>query len=180
MSIELNNIFDLEKSALTAHEVNKDEYSSLKEIVNIWQRVASERKSEEVFKDSECALFLISSGFQSKDPSFQMFVCKDSNGTPQALMRIRDAGFFLEIMALAANPTNIGIGQNRQLRGAGTCLLAKAEEIALLRKKEAIRLISLPTSLKFYEKRGFVVEDSTNLELFMPLSERSLKAANVG
>lgn len=180
MSIELNNVLDLETPGLAAYEIAEKDYPTLKKIVSIWGEVASKRRGEPIFGDSEAALIMVLSGFRSKDPSFQMFVCRDSKGEPQAFMRTYNNGYCLEIMALAANPINIGIGQDRQLRGAGSCLLAKAEEVARSRKIEAIRLFSLSSSLGFYMKKGFLVEDSTNLELFKLLSKKSEEADNVG
>lgn len=63
------------------------------------------------------------------------------------------------VALLVTNPINIRSIVNENLtnkvKGAGTCLLQKAEDIAIQEGKDSIQLYPLSSAVTFYKKNGF-------------------------
>jgi hypothetical protein len=87
------------------------------------------------------------------------YICKDKNGNDQGMMKTEMKVNQVYVAFLVTNPINIRskVNENEpnKVKGAGTCLLLKAEEIALNEGKDSVSLYPLPTAVSFYEKNGF-------------------------
>lgn len=78
----------------------------------------------------------------------RVYVCKDMESRFQGIMILEEYPTEILLKRLAANPSN-------QIRGAGTTLVMKAFQDAVLKGKN-VSVLPTQSSKSFYQKRGFV------------------------
>jgi GNAT superfamily N-acetyltransferase len=99
-----------------------------------------------------------------KSPLLEIWLCKDSQGNLQGIMKISEKKYGIHVHYLATHPNNLRLSLNKQepnrVFGVGSLLLSKAKQIAEERGKKEVDLQAISTSVEFYEKQGFTEEDS--------------------
>ncbi len=135
-------------------------------IVSIWQRVAG-NKGKQATILSEKSQFIdcltVSSLILGTLQPLSAYICKDENANSQGMMMLQLKTDHVYIQYLVTNPINIrssvNNGETKKVRGVGTCLLNKAEEIAVQEGKGSIQLHSFASAVPFYRKGGFSCVD---------------------
>lgn len=164
---------EIKNSALRAEKINISDYPEAMKIASVWQRVAEEKEMQAISETereqfSDCAYISESFVYDFKDlddPS-TIYACKDLDGNYQGFMGICVQENKVYVELLVTNPINIRSQINEQetkkVRGARTCLLNMAEEIAIQEGKESVYLTPLDSAVGFYQKNGFTTGPSTN------------------
>lgn len=149
---------------LIAEKVSEE--SEVRRIASVWKKVAQEKSAlascDEKQQFTDCVEIADSFAYA---PRFVVwndsthYICKDEKGNAQAMMSLKLEPERVYVSLLVTNPINISSRVNRdephRVRGAGTALLQKAEDIALQEGKSSVYLIPYSSAVPFYEKNGF-------------------------
>lgn len=139
---------------------------SCAKVARVWESVARE-KAQIATDPTERTQFIscanisssIATSLQFPSDYRSYYTCKDEQGLDQAMMILEVKSNHVYVAYLVTNPINIrsSVNENEpdKVKGAGTCLLQKAEEIAIHEGKESIKLYALSSAITFYEKNGF-------------------------
>ena len=157
------------QNTLRAEKINIFHYPEAKRIASIWATVAREKEKlattlSEKEQFSSCAGISEAMASSLSWPQFyqDIYVCKDSYGNFQGMMKIAMNTDEVYIALLVTNPINIRSPVNaeewKKVSGAGTTLLHKAEELAIQKDKTSLRLHPLESAVEFYKKNGFVFD----------------------
>lgn len=178
MSVNLEGTsgLDLVGSFLYVHRVSPEEYFVLQQIIQIWQQTIAE-KVEKVqtrleisrFRDCRSILNAIAVSLNPKcAEQYQTFLCVSDNNVPHGIMQIKKSDSSPEdliVHTLVTNPINLrsSVNQNEENRveGVGSFLLRNAEQIAREQGKQRVRLIPYQSALLFYQKLGFIADESS-------------------
>lgn len=167
--IESNLLFDtFEEPVLKAEKISVyyDGFEAAK-IAAAWKTVAFEKANLATVENEKNQFYAcanisdcVASSLEYPSANKSYYTCKDKLGNDQAMMVCQVNYDHVYVNFLVTNPHNIHSTVNdrepNKVKGAGTCLLQKAEEIAIKEGKEFVCLTPLPTAVSFYEKNGFV------------------------
>lgn len=158
---------------LSVEKINIANYPGVIQMTHAWEAIAKQKEAaidaeESTFEENafvDCRLMCdgIRYSMENPHPIQEIYACKDRKGNIQGLMVLSIGENDLSIAHLVTHPNNICSFEKHQesdrVRGAGSCLMRKAEEIALERnKREGIVLSPTPLAIPFYEKLGFILE----------------------
>lgn len=103
------------------------------------------------------------------------YTCKDEKGNDQGMMVVQAQQNHVYVALLVTNPINIRSSVNdnepNKVQGAGTCLLNKAEEIAIMEGKDYVRLTPLNSAVAFYKKNGYHFEGWSMVKTVLKIEE---------
>jgi hypothetical protein len=152
---------------LRAQSIAACEFPSAAKVLSAWAGIAREKakspqatdSEKEQFKSCEWISNTIAKRLSDVENENAIYACKDSERNIQGAMVLDKKQPYLYIELLTTNPTNIRSAVNKdepkKVRGAGTCLLHKAEEVAAGKGKTKIKLIPESSAQEFYSKNGF-------------------------
>ena len=161
--------FEVEKNqmGLRAEKISPFERATAAKVAEVWKKIAREKATLAIletektqFEDCADLSDWISDTLSDLEPEESAYVCKDKKGNEQAIIVYTLESEELYVDYLVTNPINIRSAVNdtekSKVKGAGTCLLKKMEEIALREGKNAVSLCPLGSAVGFYEKNGFL------------------------
>jgi hypothetical protein len=152
---------------LRAELISIDDYPTASKVISAWANVAQEKAINPLTTDVEKDQFngcrwisnTIVDCLTYPATNYSIYACKDTEGNIQGAMVLEVMLSHIYIDYLVTNPINIRSAVNqhelKKVTGAGTCLLHKAEEVAIQYGKETIRLTPLKSAINFYLKNGF-------------------------
>ncbi len=152
---------------LRAELVCIDDYPTARKVISAWASIAKEKANNPLATDSEKDQFsgcewiskAVASCLSDSDDESLIYVCKDKEGNIQGAMVVDVLWSHVDIDYLVTNPINIrsivNEHESKKVAGAGTCLLQKAEEVAVESGKKSIKLYPLTSAINFYLKNGF-------------------------
>ncbi len=166
-SLELT---DLEENILKSVKISPYYDDRALKVASIWEQVALKKaclaedsnEKEQFIACAHISLAIANSLAYPADYR-SYYVCRDEKGQDQGMMVLEMKPNKVYVALLVTNPHNIRSKVNEdepnKVKGAGTCLLQKAEELARNEGKESIVLHPVSTAITFYEKNGFEWDD---------------------
>ncbi len=147
----------------------EDQDYIIKTLLYPWQAVALIKRSAAGITETERQVFLTSSRMASriecsvdqadlKDDKTFLYLCRDQNNHPQAMVLFVQGKKSIEVDTLITNPRNIrsvvNDSEREKVRGAATFLLNKVEAYARERKLR-VELTYTDNARGFYTRNGY-------------------------
>jgi hypothetical protein len=153
-------------------------------ILNFWQTIAANKKDTlgitkeaELFSTSysmASRIFCQIDPYTLKNPEMHLYLCRDQNNHPQALILFFQKETSIEIDTLLTNPRNLrslaNASEKNKTQGAGTFLLKIAESFAK-RKGLNVELSFTDVAKGFYIKNGYTLKGSYGVRMMKAFHE---------
>jgi GNAT superfamily N-acetyltransferase len=188
-----NNIYNDLEYNLSVIPLRLQDRETIAKTAAIWAKTAREKASaswwnsseQRVFEDCAWICDVFHSKLQGSLGRSKIYICVDQNKTPWGLIEVTENPIRLHVDFLVTHPNNIRARVNEQeiekVRGAGSLLLQKAEELARNLGKTSIDLTPLTSAIEFYQKNGFAQRNNgTMIKLITKVDDLALPLLAAG